>query len=206
MKNVIDTIIFDLGGVLIDWNPKYVYREVFNGDEKKVDWFLNNICTPEWNVEQDAGRTLQQGTDALIDQFPEYEDWIRVFYDRWEDMLGNAIHDTVGLLKSLNRLNTLNLYALTNWSAETFHVALHRFQFLNYFKAILVSGQEKTRKPFPKIYEIMIERYELNPNKCLFIDDNFENVEAAKKFGMLCVHFKNAEQLRSELAILGIEC
>ena len=118
--NKIDTIIFDLGGVLIDWNPEYVYREVFNGDQQKVDWFLKNICTHEWNVEQDAGRSIQEATDLLVNQYPAYEEWIRIFYDRWEDMLGGEIKETVTLLNKLKRNNDHRLYALTNWSAETF--------------------------------------------------------------------------------------
>ncbi len=203
--NKIDTIIFDLGGVLIDWNPEYVYREVFNGDQQKIDWFLNTICTHEWNVEQDAGRSIQKATELLVAQYPEYEEWIRIFYDRWEDMLGGTIPETVTLLNKLKQANNHRLYALTNWSAETFPVALQRYEFLQHFEGILVSGEEKTIKPFPKIYEILLGRYQINPLMSVFIDDNLENVEVAKKFGIKGIHFKSTQQLREELTNLGVQ-
>lgn len=201
----IETIIFDLGGVLIDWNPKYLYREVFNGNEEKVDWFLSNICTSEWNVEHDAGRPLKVGTELLLDQYPEYEDWIRIYYDRWEDMLGGTLDETVALLTALKQTNKYQLYALTNWSAETFPIALERFDFLNKFEGIVVSGSEKTRKPFPRIYEILLDRYQIKPEKAVFIDDNFENVSAAEKVGINGIHFKSATQLMNELKAMNID-
>jgi len=199
MKNNINTIVFDLGGVLVDWNPEYVYREVFNGDQEKVDWFLNNICTSDWNEEQDAGRTLREATENLVSQYPEYEDWIRIYYDRWEDMLGGVIQETVDLLDNLKENNRYRLIALTNWSDETFPIALHRFAFLQNFEGIVVSGAEKTRKPFSKIYEILIDRYKLTPENCVFIDDNLENIRAAEKFEIRGIHFKSARQLKKEL-------
>lgn len=202
--STIDTIIFDLGGVLIDWNPKYVYRNVFDGDEEKVDWFLNNICTSEWNVAHDAGRSLKEGTDLLVNQYPEYESWIRMYYNRWPDMLGGPISESVDILQQLKQSNAYNLYALTNWSAETFPVALERFDFLGYFKGIVVSGAEKTRKPFQKIYEITLARYNITPEKAVFIDDNLDNVQAAKELGINGVHYKNATQLLYELRAMNV--
>jgi len=201
----INTIIFDLGGVLIDWNPKYVYREVFDGDEEKVDWFLNEICTMEWNVEHDAGRALKEGTELLIKQHPQYEAWIRIYYDRWSEMLGGPIQDTVKLFNKLKKANTYNLYALTNRSAETFPVALERYDFLQHFEGIVVSGTEKTRKPFAKIYEIILERYSITPETAVFIDDNLENVNAAEKLGIHGIHFKSASQLEATLTNLGVQ-
>jgi len=200
----IDTIIFDLGGVLVDWNPEYVYLEVFNGDQEKVDWFLNNICTSDWNVEQDAGRTFQEATDFLVNQYPEYEEWIRIYYDRWEDMLGGPIPETVTLLNKLKEANTHRLYALTNWSDEAFPVALERYSFLQHFEGIVVSGTEKTRKPFSKIYEIILERYQIDAGKSIFIDDNFDNVVAAQKLGINGIHFKSTKQLAEDLVKLGV--
>jgi len=202
--NKIDTIIFDLGGVLIDWNPKYLYRDVFDGDEEKVDWFLNNICTSDWNVEHDAGRPLNEGTELLVKEYPEYEDLIRMYYDRWPEMLGGAIDETVILLNQLKQKKECKLYALTNWSGETFPVALQRFDFLQHFEGIVVSGDEKTRKPFTKIYDILLTRYKVKPGNAVFIDDNFNNVESAKNVGIHGIHFKNAEQLKNEMMALGI--
>ncbi len=202
--NNIDTIIFDLGGVLVDWDPKYVYREVFNGDEEKVDWFLNTICTSDWNVEQDAGRTFKEATDFLVNKYPEYEDWIRIYYDRWEDMLLGQIDETVALLEKIKKQGSHQLYALTNWSAEAFPVALQRFDFLQHFEGIVVSGEEKTRKPFSKIYEIILDRYQLKALSCVFIDDNLENVKGAETVGIKAIHFKNSQQLTAELNLLGV--
>jgi len=203
MSNI-NTIIFDLGGVLIDWNPKYVYREVFNGDEEKVDWFLDNICTMEWNVEHDAGRLLKDGTELLVKQYPEHEELIRIYYNRWHEMLGGPIQDSVSLLNKLKHANTHKLYALTNWSAETFPIAIERYDFLQHFEGILVSGAEKMRKPFIKIYELMLERYQLDASTSVFIDDNLDNVLGARKVGMKAIHYKNSQQLLNELAYLGV--
>ena len=203
--NKIDTIIFDIGGVLIDWNPEYVYREVFNGDQQKVDWFLNYICTHEWNVEQDAGRSIKDATELLVNQYPAYEEWIRIFYDRWEDMLGGEIKETVTLLNRLKRNTDHRLYSLTNWSAETFPVALQRFDFLQHFEGILVSGEEKTIKPFPKIYEIILDRYQINPPNSVFIDDNVENVKAANNLGINGIRYRNTAQLKEDLSNLGVQ-
>ncbi len=201
----IETIIFDLGGVLIDWNPKYVYRDVFNGDEAKVDWFLDTICTHDWNIEQDAGRTFHDATELLVQQHPQYEAWIRIFYDRWEEMLGGPIKDSVLLLETLKQANNQKLYALTNWSAEAFPVAIERYDFLKHFEGILVSGTEKIRKPFTEIYELILERYQLEASSSVFIDDNLDNVLGARKVGMKAIHYKNSQQLINELAYLGVQ-
>lgn len=200
----IENIIFDLGGVLVDWNPEYLYSKIFDQDQKKMDWFLQNICTNEWNMEQDAGRSFKEGTDLLLNQYPQYETWIRVFFDRWEEMLKGEIDGTVLILNKLNALSEKKLYALTNWSAETFPLATARFSFLKMFKGIVVSGEENTRKPFPKIYEILLDRYQLQADKCLFIDDNQDNIDAARGMGMAAIHFKDPNQLNKELVQLGI--
>ncbi len=204
MKESIDTIIFDLGGVLVDWNPEYVYHEVFEGDQNKVNWFLNNICTSDWNVQQDAGRSLQEATELLVKQYPEYEKWIRIYYDRWDEMLGGAVLETEALLNKLKADNKYRLIALTNWSAETFPIALKRFEFLKLFEGIVVSGDEKTRKPYPEIYEILIDRYKLIPKNCVFIDDNFDNVKASEKFGIHGIHYYSPSQLKEELSKIKI--
>ena len=204
MKTGIDTIIFDLGGVLVVWNPEYVYRDVFEGDQDKVNWFLNNICTSDWNVQQDAGRSLQEATELLVKQYPEHEKWIRVYYDRWEEMLSGAVEETVALLNKLKVDNKYRLIALTNWSAETFPIAIKRFEFLKLFEGIVVSGEEKTRKPLPKIYEILLDRYQLIPKNCLFIDDNFDNIKAAEKLGIHSIHYTSPLLLKEELQKINI--
>ncbi len=194
---MINTILFDFGGVLVDWNPRYVYRDYFQDDEK-MEWFLKHICTDEWNLEQDRGRSLQKATELLIAQHPEWEKEIRMYYGQWEKMLRDAIWETVDILYELNKKH--KMYGLTNWSAETFPVALARFDFFQIFEGILVSGEEKLIKPNPKIYELMMNKFNLKPENCLFIDDNLKNVEAARVFGIKTLHFHNANELRVELA------
>jgi 2-haloacid dehalogenase len=195
---MINTIIFDLGAVLIDWNPRYMYRTIFS-DEAEMEKFLAGITTSDWNEEQDAGRSLHEGTELLVRQFPEHEENIRAFYGRWHEMLGEAFHDTVEIFRQLKESGKYRLYALTNWSAETFPIALQRFQFLNWFDGIVVSGAEKMRKPTPEFYHILLNRYGVKPAEALFIDDNYRNILAAEKIGVNCIHFTSAEQLEKEL-------
>jgi 2-haloacid dehalogenase len=197
----IDTIIFDLGGVLIDWNPEYVFRDLIPDPEKR-QYFFDNICTHDWNVEQDAGRPLAEATQLLLDRWPEWETEIRAFYGRWEDMLGGPIHDTVELLRELRDRGEHRLLALTNWSAETFPVALERYEFLHWFEGIVVSGDEKTRKPFRDIYETLLNRYAVTPAKAVFIDDSLKNVEGAEATGIRGIHFQGAAPLRQALSSL----
>jgi 2-haloacid dehalogenase len=200
----IKNIIFDLGGVLVDWNPEYVYLDVFNGDRKKMQWFFDEVCTFDWNENQDAGYPLAQATEDRIKLYPQYEQWIRMFYGRWEEMLGGPIEGTVKILKELVNDWNYRVIALTNWSAETFPVALKRFDFLHWFEGIVVSGTEKTRKPFSAIYQITLDRYQLNPTNSLFIDDNERNVVAAQRMGIQTIHFQNPKQLKISLEALGI--
>ncbi|HYC28166.1 MAG TPA: HAD family phosphatase [Chitinophagaceae bacterium] len=195
----IDTIVFDLGGVLVDWNPDYVYRTIFE-DEEKMRWFYNNICTPAWNEEQDAGRSLKEATEELVTQFPEHEENIRAYYDRWEEMLGGPIRGTVEILRKLKYETRCRLYALTNWSHETFPVALERYEFLHWFDGRLVSGEEKTRKPFLDIYELLIKRFNIDASKAIYIDDNARNLEPAGQLGFSTIHFRSPEQLEEELS------
>ena len=195
----IDTIIFDLGGVLIDWNPEYLFLDVFNRDREKMKWFLNNICTSDWNEKHDAGYPLAKGTDELVKEFPEYESQIRMFYGKWEKMLRGSIQGTVTILDKLIKSKKYKIVALTNWSSETFPIALKRFDFLQWFKGIVVSGDEKTRKPFQDIYNITLNRFDITAKNAIFIDDSIRNIEAANTLGIHGIHFKNPEQLIQKL-------
>lgn len=201
----IDTIVFDLGGVLIDWSPRYLYDKVFEGDIERSKWFLDHICTPEWNVEQDAGKPLALATSELIQKHPDQAKFIQLFYDRWTEMLGDPIKETVNLLQKFKAQENYRLYALTNWSDETFPVALERFDFLNLFEGIVVSGRELTRKPFPKIYQILMDRYEVLPHRTVFIDDNADNVIGAQEMGFHALQFINPQKLLKDLGELGIQ-
>ena len=190
----ITTIIFDLGGVLIDWNPEYVFRTLIPDDARRA-FFFQNICTHDWNVEQDAGRPIAVATEMLIQEHPEWVSEIRDYYGRWEDMLGGPIPETVDILRQLRDKGQHRLLALTNWSGETFPVALARYDFLHWFEGIVVSGDEGTRKPFPDIYQILLDRYNVNPAEAVFIDDSHKNVQAAEDLNIHGIHFQSPMQL-----------
>ncbi|UOQ65839.1 HAD family hydrolase [Hymenobacter volaticus] len=194
----ITTIVFDLGGVLIDWNPRYLYRKLFT-DEQEMNTFLETVTTPDWNEEQDAGRSIADATAFLVAKHPEHREMIEHFYGRWSEMLGGAIQGTVDILTELRDSGRYRLYALTNWSAETFPIALEQFEFLHWFEGIVVSGVEKSRKPFPDFYHLLLTRYHIDPQQAVFIDDNERNILAAQAVGLHTVHFHSPEQLRTEL-------
>lgn len=200
---MINTVIFDLGGVLIDWNPRHLYRKILRNEEE-IDWFLNNICTSDWNDQQDAGRSFEEATRTLVAKHPEWEQAITAWYGRWQETIGGPIHDTVQLLRDIRESKKYRLYALTNWSQETFPWALDNFDFLHWFDGIVVSGQEKTRKPFPDFYQILFDRYQVQPSKAVFIDDNQKNIEGAKVVGLPAIHFRSASETRDQLKSLGV--
>ena len=202
-KSMIETIIFDLGGVLIDWNPKYLYRQIFS-TEQEVETFLDKVCTSDWNEEQDAGRTLKEATDTLIKMHPEHEENITAYYGRWEEMLGGVIEGTVNIFKRLKTSEQYKILALTNWSYETFPIAQKRYEVLSWFDGVVVSGTEKLRKPFPEFYQILVDRYNVVPANALFIDDNLRNVHAAQKMGFNAVQFTTANDLEQQLKQYGI--
>ena len=197
MKNI-KNIIFDLGGVLIDWNPEYLYKKLIE-DETQRKWFLETICTNDWNEKQDAGRLIKEANNELTEKHPAYKDLILTYYERWEEMLNGPIVGTVDIFRTLKKNENLNIYALTNWSAETFPRALQIFDFLHWFDGRVVSGEEMTRKPFKEIYETILNRFNLVAENTIFIDDNLRNIDAAKQFRISCIHFSSPEQLREEL-------
>ena len=203
MSNEIDAIIFDLGGVLIDWNPSYVFDKMFDDEEKK-NHFFENICTSDWNEKQDAGRPLEEATQELVRKHPEWKEYIEAYYGRWTEMLGGPIHETVDILRQLKEKGKYKIFALTNWSAELFPIALERYDFLHWFDGRVVSGEEKTRKPFPEFYELILNRFHLTAEETLFIDDNVRNAKAAEQFGIKTIIFKSPAQLRQELIEMAI--
>ena len=171
-----------------------------------MKWFYQNICTPDWNEEQDAGRTLKEATELLVNKFPDHEKLIRMYYDRWEEMLGGPIIETVEILKHLKNNTDYHLFALTNWSAETFPIALEKYDFLHWFHGRLVSGEEKLRKPFAAIYELLITRFDIDPETAVYIDDNPRNLEPAAALGFHTIHFRSPQQFKEELTgLLGHE-
>jgi 2-haloacid dehalogenase len=169
-----------------------------------MQWFFDTICTHDWNENQDAGYPLAKATEERIALFPEHEELIRIFYGRWVDMLGDAIQDTVMILDKLIKSEKYKVVALTNWSHETFPIALERFEFLSWFEGIVVSGEEQTRKPFVDIYNITLKRFNINAKQSVFIDDNLRNVNAAKELGINGIHFKDANNLINQLKDFNI--
>ena len=203
MSVAIDTVVFDLGGVLIDWNPRHLYRKIFDS-EGEMEWFLEHVCTHDWNEKQDAGRPFEEATAELLEKFPEHEVAIRAWYGRWEETIRGSIPETVEILKEIRATRKYKLYALTNWSSQTFPWALNNFEFLHWFEGIVVSGDEKTRKPFPEFYQILLDRYQIDPGKAIFIDDVPRNLQGAEVLGIKGIHFQSPGQLRTELKTLGL--
>lgn len=198
-----DTILFDLGAVLIDWNPRYLYREIFDGDEAAMEQFLAEIVPGSWNHDIDAGKSFDLAVAERTALHPTHADRIALWRDGWEKMLRDEIPGSVKILAEL-RGKGHRLHALTNWSAETFPIARRRFAFLDWFEDIVVSGEVGLAKPDPRIFALAIRRCGLDPARTVFIDDSLRNVEAGAAAGLHAVHFLDPDQLRDELARLGL--
>ena len=195
-------VLFDLGGVLIDWNPRHLYRKIF-ADEAAMEDFLATVCTQDWNEEQDAGRPFAEGVRLLTERHPHAAAEIAAYHLRWEEMLGGEIAGSVAVLDELRERGVL-LFGVTNWSAETFPIARRLFPFLDWFWAILVSGDERLRKPDPRFFALAIERFGLDPAATLFIDDSRRNTEAAAVLGFRTQCFTDAASLRAVLVTQGL--
>lgn len=198
-----DAILFDLGGVLVDWDPRYLYRPLFGGDEAAMEAFLGRICPPQWNLEMDAGKPFALAVAERQRLFPEHAALIGLWHTSWAQMLREPIADSVALLAAL-RSRGHRLLALTNWSAETFPIARERFAFLEWFEDIVVSGDVKLAKPDSRIFELTIRRLGLEPSRTLYIDDSAVNVAAAGALGFHTHHFRTPAGLRAELDRHGL--
>lgn len=198
----ITTVVFDLGGVLIDWDPRHLYRQLF-ADPQEMEVFLRDVVSPDWNAEQDSGRTWAEATAELIARYPDQEEMIRVYVERWQDMLAGPIAESVEVLRDV-RDRGLATYALTNWSAETFPRARPLFPFLDWFDGIVVSGIERIKKPDPGIWWRLIERYSIDPVRSVYIDDVARNAEVARTIGFQAIQFTSPERLRADLVALGV--
>jgi 2-haloacid dehalogenase len=196
------TVIFDLGAVLIDWNPRYLYRSLID-DPAEMERFLAEVTTQAWNHEQDRGRRWADAVAELVERHPAHAELIRAYHERWPEMLGEQLHETVDLLAELRDAG-LALYALTNWSAETWPIAVDRYPFLAWFRGIVVSGEVGVAKPDAGIYEVLGERYGVVPAESVFIDDQPANVEAARRLGFRAIRFTDAASARRELVVLGL--
>jgi 2-haloacid dehalogenase len=198
-----DAVLFDLGGVLIDWNPRYLYRPLFKGDERAMEWFLETVCPPQWNHEMDAGRPFAEAIAERQQLFPDYAELIAKWGAGWETMLKDVIPESIDIVAEL-RDRGMRLCALTNWSAETFPVARTRFPFLTWFEDIVVSGEVKLAKPDPRIFRLAIERCQLKPQSTVYVDDSHTNVLAGRQAGLHSLHFHTPSQLRADLHGLGL--
>jgi 2-haloacid dehalogenase len=198
----ISAVVFDLGGVLIDWDPRYLYRTLFD-DEAAMEEFLATVTTQEWNRGQDAGRPWSEAVEELVEQHPDRRDLIEAYWRRWPETLGDAIEPTVTILDEL-RSTGMRLFALSNWSGETFPVARPRYPFLEWFDGIVISGDERVAKPDLRIFRILLDRYGLSARQALFIDDHAANVDAAAGLGFTAVRFVDAAGLRADLVRLGL--
>jgi 2-haloacid dehalogenase len=196
-------VVFDLGGVLIDWNPRHLYRKLFAGDDAAMESFLAHVCTDEWNRRQDAGRSFADAVAELLPRHADKADLIAAFGLRFDEMIAGTIEGTVDILADLKR-SGVPRYALTNWSAETFPPQRQRFEFLAWFEGIVVSGEEGVIKPDARIYRILLGRYGIAPEEAVFIDDSPVNAEAASALGMHGIHFRSPELLRRELEALEL--
>lgn len=196
-------LIFDIGGVLIEWNPRHLYRKLFKGDETGMEHFLTHICSDTWNQRQDAGRSFAEGVAELSARYPDLADLIAAYDERWEEMVPGAIEDSVGLFNALKRRGC-PIYGLTNFSREKFALTQQRFPFLETFDGLVVSARVGLVKPNPAIYRHLLDRYQLQAEKCIFVDDSRINVEAAAKLGMQAIRFESPAQLRTSLAELGL--
>ena len=190
-------IVFDLGGVLIDWNPRHLYRKLLD-DEATMEWFLAEVCHTAWNEEQDRGRSFAAAIEEAAVRHPDQRPLIAAYFERWDEMMAGPIEGSVVLLEELKRAG-YELHALTNWSAETFPLARDRFAFLDWFETILVSADVGLIKPDRAIFELLLERIGHRPADCLYIDDNPKNAAAAAALGLDAIAFENADQLRAAL-------
>jgi 2-haloacid dehalogenase len=197
------TIVFDFGGVLLDWNPRHLYRKIFKGDEEAMERFLEEIHFMEWNIQQDAGRPFAEAVEIHCQQFPDDCDLIRAYHERWEESIAGAIQPVVEILYQL-RARGYRLVALSNWADETFQQVRHQYEFMDWFEDIIISGAVKLVKPDPRIFELLLKRIQRPAEACVLIDDSRANIEVARQLGMQTIHFQSPEQLVVELGEMGI--
>lgn len=191
---MIKNIIFDFGCVLINWSQHNLYDTYF-GSKEKTDWFIDNICTWEWNNQTDVGKTFASSIEEKIAEFPEWEKEIRMYWERWEDMIGGTVEGMQDWICELKKAG-YKVYGLSNWSAETFPLVKEKFPVFKMMDGIVISGEELIAKPDYRIYQILLNRYNLQANECVFVDDRQSNIDAAKELGIHGITFANCEQAK----------
>lgn len=203
MSQTIKAIIFDFGNVLLEWNPRHIYRRYFPDDEAAMEQFLHEVDFMNWNAQQDKGRPFTEGVAVLSRQFPHYSDLIQAYHDHWRESIGDPVHGTVDLLIELKKAG-YPVYGLSNWSAETFPLVREKYEFFGLLDDIILSGEVRSIKPEPRIFEVALQRIGRSAQECLFIDDAPANVEQAQKMGFVTVQFRSPEQLEVALHRMGL--
>lgn len=196
-------LIFDLGGVLIEWDPRHLYRKLFNGQHEEMEFFLANICSPAWNRQMDLGRPFKEAVTELAGDHPHYAELIYAYHSRWEEMVPHAIEDSIHIVQDLRNAG-YRLGALSNWSHETFPLMRNRFSFLEWFDPLIISGEVKVAKPSEAIFRKFLSHSGQEAGNCLFIDDSLPNIESAQQLGFQTILFHSASNLRSELEACGL--
>jgi haloacid dehalogenase superfamily, subfamily IA, variant 3 with third motif having DD or ED/haloacid dehalogenase superfamily, subfamily IA, variant 1 with third motif having Dx(3-4)D or Dx(3-4)E len=202
MRNI-SAVIFDFGGVLVDWNPHYLYRKFFGDDPKITERFLQEIGFNEWNLQFDKGLPFADGVRKLIKRFPAYQELIRAFDERWEETVAGPIEQVVDILKTLKE-SGYPLYGLSNWSGEKFALVKNKYEFFQWFEFIILSGEEKLAKPDPRIFEVLLGKSGCAAAECLFVDDSVSNIAAAEELGFDTIHYQSPVKLRLELSRRGL--
>lgn len=200
---MIKNIIFDFGGVLIDWNPLHLYNRYFLGDEAKARWFIDNICTMEWNVQMDAGKPFADGIRELTAIHPEWADAIAAYRARWQEMIGGPIPGMTDVVHQLKDAG-YHVFGLSNWSWETLSTIIDDYPVIKELEGVVISGLEYVIKPQPEIYRLLLDRYRLKADECIFIDDNLANVQGAEAVGIHGLLFAGPEMLKEEFKKLHI--
>ena len=204
----VEAVLFDFGNVLIEWDPRHLYRKLFTlpggkPDEKRVGWFLSKVCTMEWNVEQDRGRPIAEANQILIQANPAYKALIEAYYKRFQEMIPGPIEGSVAALEAIQAAG-VPTYGLTNFGRETFPPTAERFPFLRSFKDVVVSGEEALIKPDPAIFHLVVERFGITPERTLYVDDSAANIATAEEIGFICHHFDGVEGFQAKLSALGL--
>lgn len=199
----ISAVILDLGGVVVEWNPRHLYRKIFGERTDQMEWFLSNVCSTDWNEQQDAGRPLDTATSDLVSRHPEWEMEIRAYYGRWIEMIAGRIPGTADIMMRLSR-SRYPLFALSNWSVETFPLVQHKFEELSLFKRIFLSGNYGAAKPDPKFYRAALQEIDVPIDQLVFVDDNTRNVGAAKAIGLESLVFTSSTRLERDLKEMGV--
>jgi 2-haloacid dehalogenase len=203
MTTKIKAIIFDFGGVLLDWNPRNLYRRFFQNDREAMEKFLSEIRFMDWNAQQDKGRPFREGVAILSSQYPQYRHLIQAYHEYWEESIVGEISGTVEIVKKLKQKG-YPLYGLSNWSAETFPIARRKYPFFDLFDDIILSGEVKLIKPETEIFHLLLKRIDKVAEECLLVDDSDINISVAQKLGFVTIHYQSPDQLKSELTRIGL--